>query len=143
MGFSDAELSILLIDNVGMQELNKIYRGVDAPTDVLSFPMMSNNEEYLFERGQTVMLGDVAISVEMVMKHARDTGLPVEQVLDIILCHGILHLVGYDHDTFEKAKIMDAKTMELMKELGWSVNAADSLDKLCRWYQTSRWFTED
>jgi probable rRNA maturation factor len=82
LGLKDAELSVVLTDNEGIRRLNKRYRGVDRPTDVLSFPQNS-----------TSILGDVVISVE---KAKGSTG-GLYGELKRLLIHGILHLIGYDH----------------------------------------------
>jgi probable rRNA maturation factor len=79
------------VDDAAIRELNRTYRGVDAPTDVLAFPM----REGRFGRLAPDLLGDVAISAETARRQARDGALRAE--LALLLVHGILHLVGYDH----------------------------------------------
>ncbi len=83
--------SVLLVDDAAIRDLNRTYRGVDTPTDVLAFPM----REGRFGRLLPDLLGDVVISVETARRHAGAGVLRAE--LALLLVHGILHLVGYDH----------------------------------------------
>ncbi|MBI5599221.1 MAG: rRNA maturation RNase YbeY [Deltaproteobacteria bacterium] len=86
LGLDDSELSVLLTDNAGIRELNRKYRRMDRPTDVLSFPM-----------DDTEMLGDVIISVEKARTQAKEFGTGFNGEMARLLIHGILHLVGHDH----------------------------------------------
>jgi len=102
----EAELSIALVGNREIQELNARYRNKNEPTDVLSFPL-----EELLPTG-TQILGDVVISVEQAEKQARKRRKTLEQEIESLLIHGILHLLGYDHERSEK----DAKIMRGMEK---------------------------
>ncbi len=107
LGQENSELSVLLTDDPGIQELNREYRSVDQPTDVLSFPQ---DEEAENGQGQT-LLGDVVISVETAERQAKDHYLSLEEELILLLIHGILHLMGLDHErSEEEARIMKEKT---------------------------------
>lgn len=86
LGLRGAELSVVLTDDAGIKELNRRFRRIDKPTDVLSFPM-----------GDTVMLGDVVISVERAAAQAAEFKVNIGEEFDRLIVHGILHLVGYDH----------------------------------------------
>lgn len=104
LGYSDCELSVLLTGNDEIRELNRDYRNMDRPTDVLSFPM---DDKYL--------LGDIAISVEKAEKQAREFKVTKDEELGRLLVHGILHLIGYDHvKGGRQAKEMKAKEEEMM-----------------------------
>lgn len=106
----DCELSILLAGDAEIHELNRQYRNKDRPTDVLSFPQ---DEDALNEKGQT-LLGDVAISVETAARQAAEHHLTLEEELILLLIHGILHLMGYDHETSRQdARIMKQKTRDV------------------------------
>ncbi len=100
-----AELSILLADDATVRELNRTYRGADAPTDVLSF---SQAEGAAFARpdGAAPHLGDVAISVDTARRQARQYGQTLQDEVAHLLVHGVLHLVGYDHDRPTDAQAM-------------------------------------
>jgi len=96
-----AELSLALVGNREIRELNLRYRNKDEPTDVLSFPLWEK-----LPTG-TRILGDVIISIEQAEKQARERKRTLEEELETLLIHGILHLLGYDHERSQgEAKIM-------------------------------------
>ena len=110
MGYPEAELSIVLVDDHRISELNEEYLGRSGPTNVISFPML----EGAFAEVNPHVLGDVVISVETVARQAGESGYTPEEMLDFYLIHGILHLVGYDHEgSPQDAALMEAKTHEL------------------------------
>ncbi len=109
------ELSILIVDDEEMAQLNREYRHADSTTDVLSFPMWEG------EGGEVCreILGDVVISAPTAHSMSRERGISYEGVLDLLLVHGILHLVGFDHEKgILEAQAMEAKTLELLTALG-------------------------
>lgn len=115
MGYTDAELSIVIVDDEEMADLNRQYRQQDSTTDVLAFSMTEGE----FGEVAPDMLGDVVISAPTadLMRRQHNASLPM--VLDLLLVHGILHLTGYDHERGdEQAREMDVKTMEIMTLLG-------------------------
>jgi probable rRNA maturation factor len=89
----DVELSILLTDDAMISELNRRYLRKNGPTNVLAFPM---REESLSE--EAAMLGDVVISLDTAMKESAQSGEPLERTVSRLLIHGILHLLGHDHE---------------------------------------------
>ncbi|MDQ7037914.1 MAG: rRNA maturation RNase YbeY [Aquificota bacterium] len=95
LGTENAEISVLITSDEEIRRLNKDYRGKDTPTDVLSFPMGD-------DVGGRRILGDVVISIDTARKQAEDLGVSVEERLDRLLIHGILHLLGYDHEGGEE-----------------------------------------
>lgn len=106
-GVEDAEeVSILITNNAEIQGLNAEYRNIDAPTDVLSFPM---DDEYL---------GDIVISMEKVFEQAEEYGHTPERELAFLTVHGMLHLVGYDHIEEEERTQMRVREEEILGELG-------------------------
>ncbi|MFO7987420.1 MAG: rRNA maturation RNase YbeY [Desulfatiglandaceae bacterium] len=122
MGYDDRELSIRFADDHEMTRLNRRYLGRKGSTNVISFPMEepdgSNPEGPLFD---SPMLGDVVICVDEAAREARVVGEPVEETLDRLLIHGVLHLIGYDHETSERhAEEMvkeEKRLMSLVKEV--------------------------
>jgi probable rRNA maturation factor len=117
LGFTDSELSILVVDDEEMRRINREYRSVDAPTDVLSFPM----HEGEFGDVAPELLGDVVISAPTAAAMAEEKGCPLSSVLDLLLVHGILHLLDYDHERSQAAaESMFEKTIELLALLGHS-----------------------
>ena len=87
LGLGDAELSILLVSDAEMQRLNRRWRRKDRPTDVLSFPLDTDG-----------LLGDVVISVDTARRQATEQGTTLGREADRLLIHGLLHLLGYDHE---------------------------------------------
>lgn len=122
----DCEVSVLLTDNEGIHELNRDYRGVDRPTDVLSFPAneLSPGEfdaalcEEDPETGR-VFLGDMAISLEKCEAQAEEFGHSFERELMYLTVHSTLHLLGYDHvDEAEMKRQMRGREDAIMSRLG-------------------------
>jgi probable rRNA maturation factor len=92
---TNAEVSVLLVTNARIRELNLLYRGVDSPTDVLAFAM--NEGEFPGLHPQ--LLGDIVISVEMAEKQARDAEHGLMREMSLLAIHGTLHLLGYEDET--------------------------------------------
>ena len=111
---TECELSLLLTDDVEIQELNRTYRDLDKATDVLSFPQ---DEDAVNETGDT-LLGDVVISVETAARQAEEHHLSFNEELILLAIHGILHLLGYDHERSpQDARIMQDKTQAVFETL--------------------------
>ena len=91
-----AEISILLCHNEYIHELNKQYRDIDRPTDVLSFAL-NEGEEDGYDGPDTALLGDIVISLDKVQEQADEYGHSVERELAYLTIHGMLHILGYDH----------------------------------------------
>ena len=105
----DDELSVLLVDDATIQNLNRQHRSIDSATDVLSFPQTMEGDEFISH-----MLGDVVISVETAKRQAVEHHFSLEQELVLLLLHGLLHLLGYDHERSpQDEKLMKEKTWEL------------------------------
>ena len=108
------ELSVLLTDDAEMHALNKQWRGLDKPTDVLSFP--SDDPEI---PGQPQYLGDIAIGYDTALRDAETMKRPFEGHISHLLIHGFLHLLGYDHIEPDDAKVMEPLEAEILAGLGW------------------------
>lgn len=108
------ELSVLFTADAEMHALNKQWRGIDKPTDVLSFP--SEDPEIL---GQPQYLGDIAIGYETSVKDAEAMGRPFDGHVSHLLIHGFLHLLGYDHIEADDAKVMEPLEAQIIAGLGW------------------------
>ena len=115
MGYPDAELSILILNNSGIQEVNREYLQRDRPTNVISFAMQEGDGAGLLP----LVLGDVVISAERAATDAAEAEIPFEHELWFLLLHGILHLVGYDHErgSAQEAELMEAKEAEIFAQL--------------------------
>lgn len=111
---TDVELSIALVSDAVIRELNRDYRRKDKPTDVLAFPM---NE---VPAGAPVsgLLGDVILSIETARRQAEANSRPLLAELTMLLAHGLLHLLGYDHQTDAEEREMTALTRELERAAG-------------------------
>jgi probable rRNA maturation factor len=112
-----ADLSVVVVDDAEMARLNQTYRAVAGPTDVLAFPM----QEGRFARLAPECLGDVVISAETAARQASD-GVRAE--LALLLAHGILHLIGYDHGTTRERTQMWKKQRALLADAGLAVPPA-------------------
>lgn len=110
----DYEVSITFVDKDEIHKLNREYRKVDRPTDVLSFPI---NEEFLIE-GVDSMLGDIVICMDIAKDQAKEYGHSLDREIMYLTCHSMLHLLGYDHIDENDKKIMRGKEKEVMKKLG-------------------------
>lgn len=112
-GRKHCELSILLVDDSRMTELNTTYRGIGKATNVLSFPMAD-----LPPSAGPQLLGDIVISTETAAREAEEAGQTLEEHLCVLLVHGLVHLLGYDHERGEDdAAIMTAMEKELLLQL--------------------------
>jgi probable rRNA maturation factor len=108
------EVAVLLTDDAEMHALNKQWRGIDKPTDVLSFP--GDGPEI---PGQPQYLGDIAIGYDTALRDAETMDRAFEAHMAHLLIHGFLHLLGYDHIEPEDAKVMEPLEVEMLASLGW------------------------
>ena len=121
---NDAEVSVTFVDDIGIQELNKRFRNMDKPTDVLSFPLLDyegESEEPFFDE-LCHNLGDIVISLERAMAQANEFGHSFEREVAFLTAHSMLHLLGYDHELSEEDDAdMRARQNDIMERLGLSV----------------------
>ncbi len=112
-----ASLSLTLIGDAAMRELNRDYRGKDAPTDVLSFPLDGTTTAASAER----LLGDVVISVDTAKRQAAEYDAPLQREIYRLLIHGLLHLKGHDHVRADERRVMEREERRLAGaiELPW------------------------
>ena len=116
----EAEVHLLLVDNASIREINREQRGIDKPTDVLSFPMAAYAERQpdIFhpDTGEAV-LGDIVISVEKAAEQATEYGHGQKREFAFLIAHSMLHLMGYDHMQPEEAAVMEKKQREILDHL--------------------------
>lgn len=125
----EAEVNILLTDDAGILEFNSEFRGMNAPTDVLSFPNIDCASPADFsglerqaadcfepDTGELI-LGDIIVSADRVKSQAQNYGHSEKRELAFLLAHSMLHLLGYDHMTSEEAAVMEAKQENALREL--------------------------
>ena len=110
-----AELSIAIVELAEMTQLNEQYRGKEGPTDVLSFEC---DDLCAADVDEPVTLGDVVIAPEVAETQAEEYGHTVEEELNLLLVHGVLHLLGYDHEADEDAIVMQARERALL--IAWA-----------------------
>lgn len=114
------EVSLVFTDSETVQKLNRDFRGVDEATDVLAFYMLPQNESepsFVLPPDGITHLGEVIISYPQAVEQAREQGHPVEQELGLLIIHGILHLLGYDHERPEDEAKMRAREKELLDKI--------------------------
>lgn len=127
-GITEGEVALTFVDDEAIHELNRDYRGIDRPTDVLSFAMNESLEEepeivYELEEDEelddmTEMLGDIIISVERAKAQSEEYGHSLEREIGFLFVHGFLHLLGYDHqDAVSEAEMM-GKQEAALAEVG-------------------------
>ncbi len=112
----NAEVSLSIVDMETIHRLNKEYREVDRPTDVLSFPM--DEEGYDNEGNPIFLLGDIVICLDVAENQAKDFGHSLEREMMYLICHSTLHLLGYDHIEEDDKLEMRSREKEVMKNLG-------------------------
>lgn len=112
----------MVVDDAEMTRINREYRQIDSTTDVLSFAMAEGEYGDVYPR----LLGDVVISAPTAELISREQNCPLPAVLDLLLVHGILHLLGYDHERDAAAAAsMQARTMEMLEILGYTAASFD------------------
>jgi probable rRNA maturation factor len=120
----DGEVSVLLADDTAVQALNRDWRGIDKPTNVLSFPSAAPKAA-----GVPALLGDIAVAFETLEREARAEGKPFLHHLAHLAVHGYLHLLGYDHQTDSEAEAMEALEREILAAMRipdpYAIDAAD------------------
>jgi probable rRNA maturation factor len=106
-----AELSLAIVDLEEMTSLNERYRGIEGPTDVLSFGC---DDPCAVEGDEPITLGDVVVAPEVAVRQAEEYGHTVEEELNLLLVHGILHLLGYEHESDDDAAVMQERERALL-----------------------------
>lgn len=126
----EAQVNLLITDEEGICRFNREYRQIDAPTDVLSFPMISFEKEGDFKAAEQneadcfdpesgeMLLGDIIISAPRVMEQAEKYGHSAKREFAFLVAHSMLHLCGYDHMEDEQAKVMEIKQEQALSALG-------------------------
>lgn len=113
----EAELAIMLTDDAGIRALNSNWRGIDKPTNVLSFPALQPAGPSGPDDAPR-MLGDIAIAYETTRKEADGEQKPFDHHLSHLAVHGFLHLIGYDHEDDAEAEAMEALEIKILAQLG-------------------------
>ena len=114
VGATDVEVSVMLADDETVHGLNRQYRGIDKPTNVLSFPIRDGGAAV---QGMPALLGDVVLGYETVRAEAEAAGKPLAHHVSHLIIHGVLHLVGYDHETDSDAAEMEPLETAILARL--------------------------
>ena len=117
-GAEDVEVSVTLTDDAHIHEINRMYRGVDRPTDVISFALTESEEPEIIGAQQNEVLGDLIISLDRMRAQAAEYGHTELRELSFLTVHGMLHLLGYDHIEEEERLEMEEEQRAVMEELG-------------------------
>lgn len=112
------EVGVTLLDDEAIQELNRDYRGKDRPTDVLSFALNEGEEPKIVDAPEEELLGDILISLETAARQAEEYGHGLERELAYLTVHGMLHLLGYDHEDPEEQAEMRVEEEAILAALG-------------------------
>ena len=124
------EISVTFVDNKQIHELNKLHRKIDAPTDVLSFPMGENGVYDIDPATNAKILGDIVISMEKAAEQAKRYGHSLQREVGYLTAHSMLHLLGYDHEKGGLEKVhMREKEEWIMSQLGLPSTASYVLDE--------------
>lgn len=112
----NAELSVRIVKNDEIQEINRVYRGQDRPTDVISFALqeVSAEETQIISKEIPIILGDIIISIDKAIEQAKEYNHSLKRELGFLTVHGFLHLLGYDHQTKEDEEQMIAKQNDIL-----------------------------
>jgi probable rRNA maturation factor len=113
LGARDREISLVFVDDESITEINRQYLGRDYPTNVIAFSM----NEGEFGDINAFLLGDIVISAETALRDARREGLLLDDEIDYLMIHGVLHLLGYDHELPEETEEMTRKEKEILHTL--------------------------
>lgn len=112
------EVSLVLSDDSYIHQLNRQYRGKDCPTDVLSFALNEGEEPEVIDGPEENLLGDIIISIETAVRQAQEYGHSLEREMAFLVLHGMLHLLGYDHETEEDRNEMRQEEEYVLEQLG-------------------------
>lgn len=114
----DAEVSLTMVDNARIRELNAEFREIDRETDVLSFPMGDENGFEVNPETDALLLGDIVISLEKAKVQSEEYGHSMKREVAFLIAHSLFHLLGYDHMTPEEEAEMFAKQENVLQRLG-------------------------
>ena len=135
----EAEVNVLITDEAGIRSFNREYRGIDAGTDVLSFPNISfvrpadfspaeeSAADHFHPDSGELILGDIILSADRIFSQAREYGHSVMREFAFLVAHSALHLCGYDHETPGEAAVMEEKQEKILEHLGITREKADAV----------------
>lgn len=128
----ECEVNVIFTDNIGIKEINSLHRGIDTPTDVLSFPLcdfdvpsefnnLENNPlDYFNQDSGELMLGDIILNIDRIKEQAEEYGHTRKREIAFLIAHSMLHLFGYDHIDDRERIIMEEKQEEILNAKGYT-----------------------
>lgn len=128
----ECEVNVIFTDDEGIHQMNKEYRNIDAPTDVLSFPLIDYEtpadfegledtpEEYFNQDSGELMFGDIILNYDRILKQAEEYGHSPKREVAFLTAHSMLHLGGYDHIDDEERLVMEQKQEEILQTCGYT-----------------------
>ena len=126
LGYDDLYTGVHLTGNEQIREVNWQFRNIDKPTDVLSFPLLTAKNGKIDysdydkdKQSGSILAGDIIISVDKAIKQAEDYGHSFEREIAFLTCHGMLHLLGYDHEEKDDERLMITRQKEILDKLGY------------------------
>jgi len=118
--YDSFELGIVITDDKNIHRINREYRGTDAPTDVISFALLEGETEFVMPPDDTLHLGEVIISYPRAVDQAREQKHSIERELAWLVVHGVLHLLGHDHETDADRQAMQAIENEVLDKIDFN-----------------------
>ncbi|MGB2964923.1 MAG: rRNA maturation RNase YbeY [Anaerolineales bacterium] len=119
-GDDSPSVTVMITDDEHLKEMNQRYRGINKPTDVLAFEMDFTDPDL-----DSRYLGDVVISYQQALKQAETRGHQVEEELQLLVVHGVLHLLGFDHDSLSRKEEMWSLQSQVLRDLGLTIEVED------------------
>lgn len=114
---NNVEISLSIVNNEEIKEINKLHRNIDKETDVLSFPLLDDFDNIEFNQNHPIPLGDIIISIDKAIEQSKEYGHTLERELCFLTVHSMLHLLGYDHMVKEEEEVMFEKQDIILNNL--------------------------
>ncbi|MDO5296851.1 MAG: rRNA maturation RNase YbeY [bacterium] len=118
------EVNIIVTDDQHIRALNRNFRQIDSPTDVLSFPILEDGSIPVSYPSGRILLGDIVISIDTASRQAREDGVALDHMAAWLIGHGMLHLMGINHDDEDMRRSMNKREQDILRALGIPVKAA-------------------
>ena len=118
------EVNVIITDDWHIRNLNRSFRQVDAPTDVLSFPILDDGSVPVACPSGRILLGDIVVSLDTAVRQAQDDNVAVDHMVAWLICHGMLHLMGINHDNEEMRRAMNQREHSVLRALGIPIKVA-------------------
>lgn len=118
------EVNVIITNDAHIRELNRHFRQIDAPTDVLSFPILEDGSVPVAYPSGRILLGDIVVSIDTAARQAQEDGVALDHMAAWLISHGMLHLMGVNHDDEEKRRAMNIREQNVLRALGIPIKTA-------------------